>query len=447
MRTPRRNATMGLDAHARETLMPKRLLCALIIVTLLNGCAPHVPTPTPTPVPAPATSLEQRIQRVEAGLVPMSEDGQIAWGQSAALADRLAHYGVPGVGVAVIRDYQIDWAKGYGVLQVGGSEPVTAQTLFHAGSIAKPLSAAATLTLVEQGLLDLDGDVNAKLTSWQMPENEHTTVEKVTLRRLMSHSSGIQDGFTNRSSSDALPSYFRPEGEALTVTLQQLLDGDPSVDVDGPTFVATVPGTSYNYANANYAILELLVEDVIQTPFATFMAEAVLKPLGLTSMTYQQPMPVNLRARAATQHGVNGQPLPGKRLIAPFTAAGGMWTTPSDLARIAIEIMRAYGGDSGRFISPQMARQMLTPQVEVVDGPLAAIADAVGLGFDLADEDGRLRMSMTGGTWGSTCVLWAFPEAGDGAVVMTNSARGTMLNFEVLLGLSTEYGWLAEQGS
>jgi CubicO group peptidase (beta-lactamase class C family) len=427
--------------------MPRRFLCTMIILILLTSCAPALPTPTPTPVLTPDTPLEQRIARVESGLVPMSQDGQISWGTSASLAERMAFHSVPGVSVAVMNDYQIAWAKGYGLLEAGGSEAVTPETLFHAGSIAKPVSAAATLTLVEQGMLDLDEDVNAKLTSWQVPENEHTTVEKVTLRRLMSHSSGLQDGFTNRSSSDPVPSYFTPEGEAPTVTLQQMLNGDPSVDVDGPTFVATAPGTQYNYANANYAILELLVEDVTQIPFVTFMEQTVLEPLGLASMTYQQPLPVELRPRAATEHSIDGQPFAGKRLLSPFTAAGGMWTTPSDLARVAIEIMRAYVGDSGRFVSPQMVQEMLTPQVEVADGPLSAIADAVGLGLDLADEGGRLRMSMTGGTWGSTCLLWAFPQTGDGAVVMTNSARGTMLNFEVLLGLSVEYGWLAGQGS
>jgi CubicO group peptidase (beta-lactamase class C family) len=427
--------------------MPRRWYCALILLTVLAGCAPAEAPPTPTPVPTPATALEQRIQRVEKGLLPMTEAGEIQWDQSATLAERMAHYGVPGVGVAVINDYQIEWAKGHGVLEAGGSEPVTAETLFHAGSLAKPVSAAAVLTLVETGLLDLDEDVNIKMTSWQLPENEHTSVEKVTLRRLMSHSSGIQDGFTNRSSSDPLPSYFTPEGVAPTVTLQQLLDGDPSVDVDGPTVVAAVPGTSYNYANANYVILELLVEDVTQMPFTAFIEQTVLQPLGLPSMTYEQPLPDEVRPRAATEHGIDGHPLTGKRLHFPFAAAGGMWTTPTDLARVAIDIMCAYSGDAGRFVSPQMAQQMLAPQVEITEGQLATLADAVGLGLDLRDDDGRLRIFMTGGTWGSTCLLWAFPETGEGVVVMTNAARGSLLTFELLLGVSVEYGWIAEPGA
>jgi CubicO group peptidase (beta-lactamase class C family) len=139
--------------------------------------------------------------------------------------------------------------------------------------------------------------------------------------------------------------------------------------------------------------------------------------------------------------------LAGKRLHFPYIAAAGLWTTPSDLARVAIEIMRAYVGDSGGFISARMAREMLTPQVDVVDGQLADLADAVGFGFDLANEEGRLRIFMTGGTWGSTCVLWAFPETGEGAVVMTNSARGSLLRFELLVSLSVEYGWIAEDRS
>lgn len=102
------------------------------------------------------------------------------------LAERMAAYRVPGVSIAVIDEYKILWAKGYGVRTAGESEAVTTQTLFNSASVAKPISAAAILTLVEQDLLNLDEDVNQGLVSWRVPENEYTRVEKVTLRCLLS---------------------------------------------------------------------------------------------------------------------------------------------------------------------------------------------------------------------------------------------------------------------
>ena len=171
-------------------------------------------------------SLEARIEQVENGLVKYTILGRMPLSRKYSLAERMENYQVPGVGIAVIEDFQIDWAKGYGVRVAGGNEPITSQTLFNAGSIVKMFAAAGALSLVETGSLNLDQDVNEKLVSWQVPENEFTTTEKVTLRRLLSHSGGIQDGFTNRSGSDvaALPGYLSPEGETPVTTIQELLE-------------------------------------------------------------------------------------------------------------------------------------------------------------------------------------------------------------------------------
>lgn len=167
-----------------------------------------------------------------------------------------------------------------GIQSADEDEAVTAQTLFHAGSVAKSISAAATLTLVEQGLLNLDDDVNDVLVSWQVPENEYTRVEKVTLRRLLCHSAGLKDGLTDRDPDDPMPAYVTFGDEVPVVTLQQLLEGMPEDDIE-PTRVVKVPGTSYRYANADYAILELLVEDRLGQPFENFSQATVLDRLGM----------------------------------------------------------------------------------------------------------------------------------------------------------------------
>jgi CubicO group peptidase (beta-lactamase class C family) len=440
---------------SKRKVTGNRFLFVLTLTLIMTGCGgttarqtatpaamPSSP-PTAAPSPPPTESpLEARIGRIESALLPISADGQVEWGESSTLADRLEHYLTPGVSIAVINDFQVEWVRSYGVLEAGEDEPVTTDSLFHAGSVAKPVSAAAVLALVESGLLDLDENVNESLLSWRVPDSEYTAEEAVTLRRLLSHSAGIQDGFTNRSSSDPLPTYTTPAGEAPTVTLQQLLDAEPGLDVDGPTNVGSVPGAEYRYANTGYAIVELLAVDALQQPFPDFMDDTVLTPLGLTSSTYEQPLPPDLRLRATTEHDVQRLPFEGERRHFPLLAAGGLWTTPSDLARFTLEIMQAYNGQADTVISKEMAREMLTPQINTPNEPLS---DSYGLGFHLAGEGQELVAHHTGGTWGSTSLLWFYPETGQGAVIMTNSATGHgLIRFEILLSIAQEYGWPME---
>jgi CubicO group peptidase (beta-lactamase class C family) len=438
----RRQVQRVREAKGVETVVKTPIVAAvgiaLTLTLLLGGCGQ--PVATLTSEADPPGPLQERIQRVENGLIAVTTEREFEWGDPKTLAERMEHYGVPGVSIAVINDYQLEWAKGYGVLEAGRNEPVTPDSLFNAGSIAKPVSAAAALVLVERGLLDLDRDVNDKLVSWQVPENEYTAVEKVTLRRLLSHSSGLADGFAMRSSSD--PEYdwwIASEGETPTVTIQQLLEAQPPADDGRPTRVTRVPGTAYEYSNLGYGVVQLLMTDVTHQPFSELMQETVLGPVGMTSSTFEQPLPEQFRDRATTEHYVNGQPFEGKRHHFPLLASGGLWTTPSDLARFAIEIMRARAGESDLLLSQELASEMLTPQIEV---PESFFSDSYGLGFDLAAEGQEFRFMHTGGTWGSTCLLWVYPETGQGAVIMTNSASGEgAIRFEILLSIAAEYGW------
>jgi CubicO group peptidase (beta-lactamase class C family) len=169
------------------------------------------------------------------------------------------------------------------------------------------------------------------------------------------------------------------------------------------------------------------------------MEETVLRPLEMASSTFKQPVPEELRDRAATEHHEDGEPFEEKRHHYPILAAGGLWTAPSDLARLATAIIRARAGESELLLSQKMADEMLTPQIAVHD---AFLKDSYGLGFDLAGEGQESRFSRTGGTWGSTCLLWVHPETGQGAVIMTNSATGQGASrFEILASIAVEYGW------
>ncbi len=416
----------------------RMVLLSAVFALVLGGCGEQGGSSTrqvAVGVDQDTTSLEALIRRVENGLILMSEEGEILAGRTGTIAERMEHYGVPGVSIAVIDDFQIAWARGYGVLEAGGAETVTPQSLFHAGSVAKPVAAAATLALVERGVLDLDESVNDRLSSWRIPGSEYTVTEKVTLRRLLSHSAGLSDGWTE----SGIECCYAGAGAKPTVTIQQMLDADSSTGLQTPTRVTTVPGGEYRYSNMAYGILQLLLVDVTGEPFAAFMQQTILDPLGMTSSTFAQPLPADLRARATSEHYDVARPFEGKRHHFPVRAAGGLWTTPSDLARFAIEIMSSHTGRASRVLSQTTGSEMLKPQVTIPDHP---ITNAEGLGFGLSGEGQGFAFMATGGTWGSTCVLWAYPATGQGAAVMTNARGGQgLIRFEILLALAREYGW------
>ncbi len=138
-----------------------------------------------------SAAIQARITAVENGLIsPVRIKGRVP----EKLLARMKERRVPGLSVAVINNYRIEWAKGYGLADSQSATPVTPETLFQAASISKPVTAVAALKLVEQGALDLDRDVNRQLKSWHVPENEFTRKHPVDLRGLLSHTAGMTVG-------------------------------------------------------------------------------------------------------------------------------------------------------------------------------------------------------------------------------------------------------------
>jgi CubicO group peptidase (beta-lactamase class C family) len=389
-----------------------RLLITVCLALLLARCAP-----------ATGSAIDRRIARVERGL--LADQGDPPW-RRLALADRMAHYKVPGVSIAVVNDFEIEWARGYGVLEVGGDEPVTPDTRFQAASIGKTVVAVAALHLVEEGRLDLDQDVNEHLASWRVPENELTTHEKVTLRRLLSHSAGTNEfGYRGYAQGEALP------------TLQQVLDGEHPAN-SPRVRVVSVPGTRFAYSNGGFVIVQKLLMDVTGRPFAQIAAEKVLDPAGMTHSTFEVPLPRHLTGVAARGHWPDGQAIAGGWHTYPEMGSGAsLWTTPSDLARFGIEMMRAYAGEPNRLLSPDIARELLTRQTP--DGA------GYGLGFGLSEEGSqRFHFSHDGGNEGFRCKFLMYPELGRGAVIMTNGHVGEGLWREILNGISVEYDLVSD---
>ena len=363
-----------------------------------------------------AVDVPAHVQRIENGLLT----AVVIRGQSSpmTLTERMTYYRVPGVSIAVIDNGRIEWARGYGVMEARGTKAVTALTPFQAASISKPVTAMAALSLVQAGTLNLDEDVNRRLTSWRMPDNQFTTDQKVTVRRLLNHSAGV--------TVDDVGSYATDE---VVPTLVQALDGLAPAHSE-PIRVDVVPGTKWRYSGGGYSVVQQLLIDVTAKPFAELMQDLVLRKIGMTHSTFEQPLPHDWETITATGHDLNGEPLKGRWHIFPQAAAAGLWTTPTDLARFAIELQQSYKGTSNLVLSVDTTRQMLTKQL-----------GGYGLGLWLGGSEKVTSFSHPGQNEGFTCILVAYVDRGQGAVIMTNGDRGSGLFNEILRAIAHEYRW------
>ena len=276
-----------------------RSISALIALATLAGCSARSETPPPDSATARAAAPNDtvRIGHVLGGLRPPVEiQGKPA--QRWTLAERMKEHKVPGVSIAVIEGGRIAWARGFGVKEAGKSDSVTPTTLFQAASISKPVAATAMLRLVERGTLNLDTNVNRYLKSWKVPDNKFTATEKVTLRRIVSHTAGLTvHGFPGYATTDPIP------------TVVQVLDGVKPANTD-PVRVDTTPGAIERYSGGGTTIMQQLLVDVTGKPFPALMQELVLGPAGMTSSTYEQPIPAARAPEAAHAHTQDGKPIP-----------------------------------------------------------------------------------------------------------------------------------------
>ena len=328
----------------------------------------------------------------------------------------MARRHISGVSLAVIQGGQIVLARGYGVVDESTHAPVTPSTLFQAGSISKPVAALGALHLVEARRLTLDGNVNDKLKSWNVPDNAFTTTEKVTLRRILSHSAGLTvHGFPGYNVAERVPN------------LVQVLNGaapanTPAIRVD------TTPGALWRYSGGGFTVMQQMIEDVTRMSFARFMHQTVLGPIGMTSSSFEQPPPG--AALTASGYYADRTPVRGRWHLYPEMAAAGLWTTATDLARFAIEIQETLAGRGHGVISPAMARLYLTPQ-----------KGQSGLGIVVQDTGSRLSFVHGGRDEGFDAQLVAFAATGQGAVIMINANDNSRFFGRLLDFIGQMYGW------
>jgi CubicO group peptidase (beta-lactamase class C family) len=324
----------------------------------------------------------------------------------------------PGTGIALIDGGRIAEVVYAGVRETGGSDPVTERTLFQSGSISKSVAAACALRLVADGVLDLDEDVDARLTSWHLPPNGDWR-PRITLRQLLSHTAGLTvGGFIGYPRGTRVPS------------VPEVLDGKGN---SMPVAATGFPGLRYEYSGGGYTVMQQLLVDVTGFDFPALAADLVLEPAGMRDSTYAQPLPEALADRAATGHHPGPVPVPGRFHTYPEMAAAGLWSTASDLARFFLAVQASLDGEPGALLPKDLAEEMVTP---------ALPGSRYGLGLEVgAGGPGSFGHSGNDQGFENHAVL----RGGTGVVMMTNSFYGKALMHGVVLPVITRaLGWAGE---
>lgn len=359
-------------------------------------------------------AVKEQIARVEANV----SGRLIIDGKRISLSERMKHYNVAGLSVAVIDNYQIVWAKGYGYADKKEGRKVTTNTLFEPGSISKSLNAVGILHLAQQGKLDLYQDINQYLVNWKFPYDTVSHGKKITTARLLSHTAGL--------SVHGFPGY---QQDSVIPTVTDILDGRPPSNTEAVRSV-TEPDKEYRYSGGGTLITQQMLTDLTKQPYEQYMYEQVLRPLGMNNSSYNQPPAVNQRKNLATGYKSNGAEVPGKYFVYPEKAAAGLWTTPTDICKYIVEMQQAYQGKSSKVLNQEMVKLHITPY-----------KNNVAMGTFMQDRNGEKYFDHTASNEGFAGLFIGGLTNGKGAAVFVNSDDASVA-FELVNSIAAAYDWV-----
>ena len=391
----------------------KNLAATVFIFLLISFTACGEPTDIQ---PGSLTEdVEKRIYQVENSLSEwVLIEGTSKWN----ILDRMKHYNVKGLSIAVIKDHQIEWAKGYGYTDSLQTNPIITSTVFQAASISKSLNSMALVKLAQEGKIDLDADINNYLKRWKFPYDSLSNGQVITTKNLLNHSGGLSiSGFPGYATSDSIPSII------------DILNGT------GPANTAAVPSIfepnkRVSYSGGGTTISQLMVEEVSGQKYEDYLHDQVLEPLGMSGSTFRYGNTINPEL-VPTGHDPAGNAVKGKYHNYPEKGAAGLWTTSSDLARFVIDTQLSLKNKSNKVLSKEMTELRFVPFDE---------KSMSGLGMFIDRFPGTDYFLHRG--WNQGFIGWYIGDlkAGNGMAIMCNANDFAILN-EVKNSIAAVYDW------
>lgn len=307
---------------------------------------------------------------------------------------------VPGAAIAIIENGEIILQKGYGYSNIDNKTKVNITSGFNIGSISKTVTAWGIMKLVQEGKIDLDAPAEKYLTRWHLPESVFDS-NKVTIRRLLSHTAGLSlHGYPGWSPKDKLP------------TIEESLNGK----TNGPGRVEIVvePGTKWKYSGGGFSILQLIIEEVTKQKFEYFMQTQIFLPLGMknTSFTIDD----KIMSLSSREYDMFGEEIDFELFTAK--AAAGLHTTIEDFSKFALVSLYKNEKYSQNVLSANYLELMMKPA--------PASNEGYGLGYEVSEipEFSLTLHGHGGGNTGWSALLMVNQLTNDAFVMLTNAGIG-----------------------
>jgi len=322
------------------------------------------------------------------------------------IQQHVAYRGVPGLSIAVVFDQDIVWAKGYGYSDLENKIPATPSTIYRIGSITKLFTSTAILQLRDQGMLRLDDPVSLYLP-WFHIRNPFPDAPEITIRHLLTHTSGLP--------READFPYWT---DHIFPTREELAGALPGQSAINP------PETTYHYSNLGMSLLGEIVTKVSGQPWADYVQEKILQPLGMSSSS-TAPGEELLR-RLTTSHMLRASD--GTRRVFDYyetgaiAPAGSIVSTVEDLSRFAsLQFREGPAGDA------QILKGSTLREMQRVHWVYDSFTGGRGLGFAVTRRDGKNFVGHGGSIGGNVSNLLLVPSEKIAVIVAINADDGSPL--------------------
>ncbi len=343
-----------------------------------------------------ATFMRSAPQQLHRGtdVAPQAGYAPVAEALSKFIQNEMQDKKLPAFSIALVDDQKIVWAQGFGYADPDKKIPATAETVYRIGSVSKLFTDIGVMQLVERGELDLDAPIQKYLPDFHPRNPFHTDI---TLRQLMSHRAGLLR-------EPPVGNYFDPSELSLAAMVRGL---------NGTTLVYP-PETHTKYSNAGVAVVGYVLQKHSGQPFASYLQRAVLEPMGLRDSAFQ-PQPRLMRNLAkAYMWSYDGKLFQAPTFELGMAPAGCMYSTVRDLGKFLSVLFNGGRGANGQVLKSDTLEKMWTPQFAK-----AGQSSPYGLGFHLAELEGRREVEHGGAIYGFATQLAGLPHDKLGVVAVT----------------------------
>lgn len=335
------------------------------------------------------------------------------------ILDRMKFYKIPSVSIAVINNGKLEWAKTYGYADIKTKRLANTTTLFQVASISKSVTGLGIMKLVQDGKLSLTKDIRSYLKTWDFPDNEFSKGKTITLKNLLNHTAGLSvHGFIGYTVFDSIP------------TINQILIGEKPANHEAVKPMYPV-NEHFEYSGGGYSVIRKILDDNFSSNYDSLMQKLILKPLKMNNSTFSQPLSPQYKNYA---YGCDKemQPLKGNYYIYPEQAAGGLWSTATDIAKFVLNIQNNLKASPNSLISKSHCEEMLTP-----------FLSNYALGFGVVEKGGEKYFWHEGESYGYNAMYYGSFTTGKGVVILTNAypENGQPFIKELLNSVAVTYQW------